>query len=351
MTAVGTCSAPGCQITDGGSCIEGFANLAECPNFSKVKQEAQPDAGIDHAALDSKPLGQDVEVADTGIALSSGRALTVEEGHALAGARSTRIVVLMGMVKSGKTTVLAELWEGFRKGPFGGHLFAGSRTIMGFEQICYFARAVSQREIEDTDRTKSGEENNLLHLDLVDRSNGRKQSILISDLSGELFERAVESRQNVHAIPYLQRADHVVLFADAEKLGNNSEKHLLVNQLTVLLRSCIEERRVEPNCRVTLVVSRHDLLPSDTDEAFMDSLKNRICERASPYFEKPVDFLELAARPESGPEDAYGLEELLSAWLAKDDNRHPRVPTLVSEVGSNAREIDRFSYKVSRDDR
>ena len=351
MTAVGTCSAPGCQIADGGSCIEGFADLAECPNFSEASQEVQHETGLDSATSDSGSLETNVEAAKAELVLSSGRALTVEEGHGLTGARSTRVVVLIGMVKSGKTTVLAELYERFCKGPFGAYLFAGSRTILGFEQICYFARAVSQREIEDTDRTKSGEENNLLHLDLVDGRSGHRQPILVSDLSGELFERAVEARRNVHAIPYLRRADHVVLFADAEKLGDNSEKHLMVNQLMVLLRSCIEERRVDPNCRVTLVVSRHDLLPPDTDNAFLASVKSRICERASSYFGKPVEFLELAARPQSGPEDGYGLEELLSAWLEKDDIPRPSVQTVVLEVGSNAREIDKFAYKVSLDDR
>ena len=351
VTAVGTCLTDGCQIGDGGSCIEGFSDLAECPNFSEVKQQDLDRPVDSETTVDNGPLAKDVETAGPVPALRSGRALTVEEGHSLTGASSTRLVVLVGMVKSGKTTVLAELYERFCKGSFGGYLFAGSVTIMGFEQVCYFARAVSQREVEDTDRTRSGEENNLLHLDLVEESSGRRQRILVSDLSGELFERAVETRENIYAIPYLRRADHAVLFADAEKLGDNAERHQLVNQMLVLLRGCIEERRVEPSCRVTVVVSRHDLLPPDMSQEFLESMKSRIHERAGSFFEKPVGFLELAARPRSGPKDAYGLEQLLSAWLEKGGSPAPCVPTLVAEVGSRAREIDKFSYKVLADER
>ena len=185
----------------------------------------------------------------------------------------------------------------------------------------------------------------------MEESSGHLQPILVSDLSGELFERAVEARENVHAIPYLRRADHAVLFVDAEKLGDNAERHHLVNQLLVLLRACIEERLVEPSCRVTVVVSRHDLLPCDIDKEFLESMERRILERASPYFEKPVEFLELAARPRSGPKDAYGLEQLLSSWLEKGDSPRPGVPALVREVGSEAREIDKFAFKVLADER
>ena len=350
MTAVGTCSASGCQIADGGSCIEGFPNLGDCPNFSSLQQKKQPESRDDGATPDEQALAKQVGSAEPALALSSGRALTVEEGHGVTGERRTKVVVLIGMVKSGKTTVLSELYERFCKGPIGGYLFAGSKTIMGFEQICYFARAVSERGVEDTDRTKIGIENNLLHLDLVRESDSQRQGILISDLSGELFKRAVDSRQNVQAIPYLRRADHVVLFADAEKLGDNSKKHHLVTQLMVLLRTCIEERRIGRNCRVALVISRHDLLPANVDGAFLETMKDRIRVRAASYFRKPVICLELAARPQSGPDDAYGLERLLSVWLEKDDDLLATAPTLCLEVGNEAREIDKFAYKVPADD-
>ena len=154
MAAVGTCLADGCKIADGGSCIEGFADLAECPNFSEAIQPDPQGSGDDSAPEESEQLEENVDAAKAVLALRSGKALTVEEGHSLTGASSTRIVIMIGMVKSGKTTVLEELYERFCKGPFGGYLFAGSKTIMGFEQIVYFARAVSQRETEDTERTK-----------------------------------------------------------------------------------------------------------------------------------------------------------------------------------------------------
>lgn len=350
MTALGTCSADGCEIEGGGSCIEGFSILAECPNFSESKQPDPPRSREASVPVEAKQLVESVDGAEAVLALTSGKALTVEEGHRLTGASRTRIVVMIGMVKSGKTTVLAELYERFCKGPYAGYLFAGSKTIIGFEQICYYSRAVSQRETEDTERTKHGEENNLLHLDLVDESSGHRQPILVSDLSGELFERVVEARENVYAIPYLPRADHAVLFVDAEKLGEHAERHLLINQLLVLMRACMEERRVDRSCRVTVVVSRHDLLPCDIEKAFLESMEHRISERVNPYFQRPVEFLDLAARPRTGPEDAYGLDRLLSSWLERRDDPRPGVPALVREVERDAPEIDKFAFKVLADE-
>ena len=351
MTAVGACSATGCQVANGGSCIEGFEELTECPNFSQVDRDDDEELGEGRVSADEATASSDVEETDAPLALSTGKALTVREGHLLTGECIAQVVALIGMVKSGKTTVLAELYERFCKGPFAGYLFAGSSTIMGFEQICYFSRAVSQREVEDTDRTKRSAENNLLHLDLVKEHTGHRQRLLVSDLSGELFEDAIESRENVHVIPYLRRADHVVVFADAEKLGDISERQHLVNQLSVLLRSCIEESRIRQACRVTVAVSRHDLSPGDVDRAFLDSMERRIRQRADAYFDEPIRFLDLAARPETGPEDAYGLAELLSGWMEKGVISNPRIRESVRFVDKSAREIDRFAYKVTCDDK
>lgn len=345
--AVHICAVEGCQVSSGGSCIEGFEDLTECPNYARVEADEDQRPRNDSVPTDHREIEANEVVERVGLALSSGNALTLEEGHQLTGERMANVVVLMGMVKSGKTTVLAEIYERYCKGPFAGHFFAGSKTIMGFERICFLSRAVSQRDREDTDRTKRGIENNLLHLDLVGEQTGLRQRLLISDLSGELFEEATETNEVVLKIPYLRRASHVVVFADAEKLGNYGERHYLLNQVLVLFRCCIEETRIRRDCRVTVAVSRHDLLPQDVDQAFLTVMEERIRHRTQDYFDVPVQFVNLAARPSSEPNNAYGLEELLITWLEESNSPKPTIPTLLHPVvSSDSREIDKFAMKV-----
>ena len=350
MISVGSCATEGCQVAEGGSCIEGFDDLVECPNFSRAEEGETEISGAGTEAPNGAKSGGDEGIQRLAHTLSSGKALTLQEAHQLTGECAANVVVLMGMVKSGKTTVLAEIYERFCRGPFAGYLFAGSKTIMGFEQICYLSRAVSQGEIEDTDRTKRGLENNLLHLDLVAQGNGFRQRLLISDLSGELFEAATESNEVFLTIPYLRRADQIVVFADAEKVGDITERQHLLNQLLVLLRCCIEESRVRHDCRVTVTVSRHDLLPGDIDRAFMKSMEARIRQRTDGFFDEPARFLDLAARPTTGSEDSYGLQELLTGWLDEPRLVQPRTPALIEPVEKSAREIDKFAFKVLADE-
>ena len=342
MAEIGTCAAAGCQVAEGGSCIEGFESLRECPNYRQTTPSAAGVTSDEGAPPRTHPTpAVRPETAEPSLRLSSGNALTAQEAHQLTGECLTKVVVLMGMVKSGKTTVLAELYEHFCKGPFAGHLFAGSKTIIGFERICHLSRAASQRPAEDTERTKRATENNLLHLDLVAQDGGFRHRLLISDLSGELFEAATTATDHVCAIPYLRRADHVVLFADAEKLSDNSQRQYLLNQILVLLRSCIEGKRISDSSIVTVVVSRHDLAAGDVDRTFFDFLESRLRERADGYFREPIRFLDLAARPTTG--EIYGLKDLLQVWL--QDCKLVPVFKVPHRGVVPVREIDRLVYK------
>ena len=300
MADVGTCALAGCQVADGGSCIEGFERLAECPNYvptPPADAEPAPNGTLARQTVPTSAVA--AEATEAPLGLSSGNAL------------------------------------------FAGHFFAGSHTLIGFERIYHLARAVSQRSTEDTERTKRGTENNLLHFDLVAQDDGRRHRLLISELSGELFEAATTATDHVYAIPYLRRADHVVLFADAEKLSDDSQRQYLLNQLLVLLRSCIENNRLSATSIVTVVVSRYDLLASDLDRSFLGFMEARLRHRADSYFRQPIRFLNLAARPATG--DVYGLADLLRIWIqeiqvisASEVSHRREVP---------AREIDKFAYK------
>jgi hypothetical protein len=95
----------------------------------------------------------------------------------------TNVILFAGTAESGKTTLLATLYLLFQKGPFASFSFAGSRTLVGFEQRVHNARLASNLSKPRTERSKVSE---LLHLRVrkEDRSIPA-QELLLCDLWGE----------------------------------------------------------------------------------------------------------------------------------------------------------------------
>lgn len=353
MANAGVCTKEGCQATAGGACLEGFTALVECPNYSLEESHAIDNSKESAGQLPENGTAADEQVDRTEkkahISLHSGNALTGPEARPLAASSPTTVIVFAGMVSSGKTTVLAEIYERFRSGSFVNHLFAGSRTILGFERICHYARAASEGSTEKTARTIRDLENNLLHFDLVEKGTRIRKRLLITDLSGEHFDDATYMSDRLRDLPYVSRANHFILFVDSAKLALADERQVLANQVLVLLRGCIEEKLLSESCRLTVAFSRHDLASSGDDLAgtkdFQDNMRNRIEKRVSGFLDEPPRFLELAARPKNIDSPEYGLEELMS--IMTDLPKHGLSTRLALSRDSNMpiRQIDSLAFK------
>ena len=130
--------------------------------------------------------GAEVEHRDEGITYE-GAALRLDESYQVANALRPQFVLLMGDRDVGKTTLLAELHHSYLQAPFAGYLFAGSRTLIGFEERCFLSRFQSGLENEDTERTKS-RDIRLLHLSLAPEAMPlRRTDLLFGDVSGERY--------------------------------------------------------------------------------------------------------------------------------------------------------------------
>src|SRR3954453_18020464 len=73
--------------------------------------------------------------------VTSDAELSFDEALTITGRRGARLIMPMGEVGVGKTTVMVELWTqliGFDV--ISGHRFAGSRTAMAFEERAYLSR-------------------------------------------------------------------------------------------------------------------------------------------------------------------------------------------------------------------
>ena len=124
-------------------------------------------------------------------------------------------------VESGKTTLLTSMYESFQDAPFGGYEFAGSATLPGFEQRCHEGRIESEGLGAHTLRTPAAVGASFLHLRLRTEDESREFSdLLLSDISGELFDRAKDSTDECKALSFLRRADRLVLLLDGARLAN-----------------------------------------------------------------------------------------------------------------------------------
>lgn len=109
------------------------------------------------------------------VELSGGGVLSAADADAVTLRSRTQLVVLAGAEGSGKTTVLASIYERLNRGPFAGVQFAGSRSLLGFEEICHLNRLASGGAQPDTQRTIPAEEASYYHLALKGTEDGARR--------------------------------------------------------------------------------------------------------------------------------------------------------------------------------
>ena len=247
------------------SCSNGSGPMSE-ENSTGETAAAENASAV---SADSSVTGGDAAGGTTAgmVELPVGEALTLGESLPITRAQRAQLVVIAGAVGSGKTTLIAVLFQLFQRGEFEGYLFAGSETLVGFDQRCYLARTASGRPNADTARTRPGEERQLLHLrvrrhDLATPA----RDILLSDLSGEDYREAKNSVEECRRLPLLGRADHFVLLIDADQLTKLDCRQKTRNEATSLLRTCLDAGQLGKFSYVDVLLSRWDLVNQDAPE-------------------------------------------------------------------------------------
>jgi hypothetical protein len=326
------CTQSGCTIAADGQCLEGLT-VDECPY---------------HQWLDGPDETDDVDVADGELPTTPPPAVSFDAGRYLdpAGARElmrqtfAQVIVLAGEVRCGKTTILASLMDAFHKGPYAGLLFAGSRTLPGFDQICHHARLGSGRTEPFTPRTSRSEELRFLHLDLVQEQNlASRHSLLFSDISGEAFEAARESVDEARALMQLQRADHLLVLVDGRKLLSPGERQSARRHPMSLLRNLLSGGVIGRTSYIDVAVSKWDYIdatdPDSPARRAVDLIREEVATRVAPHVGR-ARVVTVAARPQrnSGVEPRHGVSDLLRSWVYDAPRLQGRTPQLIARAGS-----------------
>lgn len=342
MALAGTCQLPDCPVVDGaGACLLGKSPVF-CDNFepdgevaasaleaegdehpgvaerrrgaeapAKEHERSMAPAGARHAAVVPEPDGPRRLVdlaAKGGVQLASGLALTSAEAAEVLSVEPAMTVLLAAPPDSGKTTLLAALYESFCVGPVGPWTFAGSLTLFAFLQRSWYASSASGRAAAVTERTTVGVERPWLHLRLG-RAGAHCGTLLLADLSGEYFRDVASGQPLGDAAPIAGRARHVVHFVDAALYEAPRERRRAYDAVTSRIRRLSESAPFLPSALHTVVISRSDLCPAD----YHDELHDRIGGVVSRWL-PPARVVAIAARPrdDSPPK---GLSELLSALM------------------------------------
>ena len=285
------------------------------------------------------------DVMESLVALPSGDALTSEEANQTTRSSVTRVIVPAGPVGVGKTTLLSEIYEKFLEGPFAGHQFVWSRTLLGFEQRAHDARIASRRETPTTPRTPIGDSQKFLHLRIAP-SDGLPppRDVLIADWPGEVFH---EMRDNVHAAkshPLLPRADHIAFLVNGESLGTLELRQEAHHDTDMLIQSILDAG--VDGAAKSVIYTKWDaaLKGSNPDEldAFTKTFEEELRRKHGTRLGE-LSFVKTAARPAPGStlDRGMNLDEVLRIWLGSA--RRPIVEPTLAAVQA-VREFDRFRY-------
>lgn len=310
---VHVCTQGGCTVADDGRCLEGLT-VEECPYHKwlevgdQVEDDTEPEVTVQAAAVPA-------------VTFEDGRYLDAAGARELMRRTLAQVVVLAGEVRCGKTTILASLMDAFHKGPYAGLLFAGSRTLPGFDQICHHARIDSGRTEPFTPRTSRSEDLRFLHLELAEEhDHTARHTLLFSDISGEAFEAARESVDEARALTQLRRADHLLVLIDGRKLLEPVERQPARRHPMSLLRNLLDAGIVSSTSFVDVAVSKWDYIAAtDVGSAprrAVDRIREEVASRLGPYVGR-ARLVTVAARPRrgSGVEPRHGVDDLLRSWV------------------------------------
>ena len=277
------------------------------------------------------------------VELPSGDALSADEANQTTRSSVARVIVPAGLVGVGKTTLLSEIYERFREGPFAGYRYAWSRTLHGFEQRAHNARIASRRSAPTTLRTPIGDSGVFLHLRLAPEDGVLPvRDVLIADWPGEVFREMRDDVQTAKSHLLLPRADHISFLVDGESLGKLESRHEAYHEADMLIQSILDAG-VDSAAKSVIYTKWDAALKgngADVLEDFTNTLEHELRSKHE-VRSGELRFIRTAARPVSGSglDRGVNLDEVLRVWI--DSARAPAVWPEIRDVHA-VREFDRF---------
>lgn len=304
VNKVKRCHEPHCKVHLDGKCMETLdIDKGECKNFY-LADEADVN--------DTQAVQKDVKKT-VGIKLYEGKEMDVHETAEITHKHPAKVIAIVGESDCGKTTLVAELYNVFQKGANGDLFFAGSQTLIGLEQRSHLSKVESNSEEPETYKTVTGIFR-FLHLALKKKENLNADSIhvILSDISGEDFQRARDSSSAMLELHLLTDADQVIYIIDGEKLAAKKLRQQTLSNAETFIQTAIDNGILNAQTNLTVVVSKWDKLIADTSFDFDRDVKTPFTDKFTTHLSSFKAF-PIAARPKSkAVNPGFGLYELLN---------------------------------------
>lgn len=286
------------------------------------------DAGIDQSSVEGR--------TQQSLLFTSEAALSVDEARTLTGRRGATLVLLVGEVGTGKTTLLVELWSLLLlRGSISNHSIAGSRTALAFEERAYHSRVESAADVARTIRTHESE-GGFLHL-RVQRPDGLLRELLFADITGEHFERIREGTALLDELSWVARVDRFLVIVDGKGYATPGEREVILNRARRQIFALRSSQSVSSTARVAIALTKLDELSEDDRDSYSEARELLVADVRS--VDDEATSLLIAARP-ADETSARGLDGLIE-WLCSDDRLADRVPDILPSAASRA--IGRFA--------
>jgi len=259
---------------------------------------------------------------ETMIPLPMGRGLTLEDLYPISACEQTHFCVFAGETGSGKTTLLTSIYHQFlRSADAFPYLFAGSQTLMSFEERAFYLRITSNRSDAAMKRTPRRSDDNILHLRLKHPNQPQAVNLLFSDLSGENFEAIIGDVDVAkEEFSWIFRMAHrTVLLLDGAKLINVQQRQETIQRMIHLIRTLWDGHLIGEASKLILVVSKYDLIITKHDDNLIKKI-DRIpdtVQRQLPGVSSQFAFHRIAAFADNNGdvESGCGIPELLTELL------------------------------------
>ena len=288
--------------------------------MSEIEQIDLEEIGQEERAL-AAALAESARTAAEQTLVTFEDTMTLEQARSLSGRRGARLALVLGERGSGKTALLAMLWQQFlERDGLAGHRFAGSRSARGFERRAHWARATAGHDQAHFPATRA-QDGGFLHL-RVRRPDGRRVELLLGDFAGSEFERIREGQPLLGVLPWARRGDRFIVVLDGAELSLPGESEIVVTRARRLLLALEASQVVRETARVALVLTKADELNDAGARALARHegdllLLARRCD--SEAISVRTEALALAGG------ERHGLGELI-AWLCQNDRPRPPLP-------------------------
>ena len=273
-----------------------------------METEPETPKAPDAETLDAEP---DQPPAADAVLLRGADLLTPLEASQLAAAGNTRLVVWAGERASGKTTLSAELYECHRRG-VAKTTFAGSSTLLGFEERIHPARAESERLTPRTLRTEADpEQRELLHLALC--VNGELSHLLFADIPGELFRRIRDHELAPADVRLLSHAEKFAILVDGARIADPALRPTAVSFARQLVDELTAGELPGEKMDIALLLTKLDLVLAADPSAltYWEQHEASLLESVHRISPEAIVLRTAARGLEDGPN---GMDELMD-WL------------------------------------